>query len=223
MFVFCGCFASFTYLRPFLEQTTHASPSWVSIVLLVFGLAYFAGNAFAPRMIQRDIRNALLKPPIFLVLISVGFLFFGSSLFATVILVFLWGAAFGATRAWFNSSFYEEATRIKDLTNGIGVDSVLECVGTQESMMQAIRCTRPGGAIGYVGVPHGVEFAGEKLFYTHVHLHGGPAPVRQYLPHLIDLALNRKINPGKVFGLALPLEQVAEGYRAMDERRGPRW
>ena len=73
MFVFCGRFASFTYLRPFLERTTHASPAWVSIVLLVFGLAYFAGNSFAPRMIQRDIHNALLKPPIFLALISVGF------------------------------------------------------------------------------------------------------------------------------------------------------
>ena len=95
MFVFCGRFASFTYLRPFLEQTTHASPTWVSIVLLVFGLAYFAGNSFAPRMIQRDLRNALLKPPIFLALISVGFLFLGSSLYAVVILVFLWGAAFG--------------------------------------------------------------------------------------------------------------------------------
>src|SRR5439155_20985404 len=76
----------------------------------------------------------------------------------------------------------EGVAHIKDLTNGIGIDSVLECVGTQESMMQAIRCTRPGGAIGYVGVPHGVELGGEKLFYTHVHLHGGPAPVRQYLP-----------------------------------------
>lgn len=95
MFVFCGRFASFTYLRPFLEQTTHASPTSVSVVLLVFGLAYFAGNAFAPRMIQRDIRNALLKPPILLALIAVGFLFFGSSLYATIILVFLWGAAFG--------------------------------------------------------------------------------------------------------------------------------
>lgn len=95
MFVFCGRFASFTYLRPFLERTTHASPVWISIVLLVFGLAYFAGNSFAPRMIQRDIRNALLKPPIFLALISVGFLLFGNSLYATVILVFLWGAGFG--------------------------------------------------------------------------------------------------------------------------------
>src|SRR5437773_6730361 len=113
----------------------------------------------------------------------------------------------------------EGVARIKDLTKGIGVDSALECVGTQESMMQAIRCTRPGGAIGYVGVPHGVELGGEQLFYTHVHLHGGPAPVRQYLPKLIDLVLNGKINPGKVFDLTLPLEQVAEGYRAMDERR----
>jgi DHA1 family purine ribonucleoside efflux pump-like MFS transporter len=95
MFVFCGRFASFTYLRPFLEQTTHASPTWVSVVLLVFGLAYFAGNVFAPRMIQRDIRNALLAPPLLLALISIGFLFFGSSLFATIILVFLWGAGFG--------------------------------------------------------------------------------------------------------------------------------
>lgn len=109
--------------------------------------------------------------------------------------------------------------RIKELTHGIGADAVLECVGTQESMTQAIRCTRPGGSVGYVGVPHGVELDGEKLFYTHVHLHGGPAPVRRFLPELIDLVLSGKINPGKVFDLTLPLEQVAEGYRAMDERR----
>jgi threonine dehydrogenase-like Zn-dependent dehydrogenase len=109
--------------------------------------------------------------------------------------------------------------RIKDLTNGVGADSVLECVGTQESMMQAIRSTRPGGSTGYVGVPHGVELNGEKLFFAHVHLHGGPAPVRRFLPDLIDLVWSGKINPGKVFDLTLPLEQVAEGYRAMDERR----
>ena len=109
--------------------------------------------------------------------------------------------------------------RIKELTNGIGADSVLECVGTQESMTQAISSTRPGGYVGYVGVPHGVEFNGEQLFYTHVHLHGGPAPVRRYLPELIELVLNGTINPGKVFDLTLPLDQVAEGYRAMDERR----
>src|SRR6266566_5295472 len=113
----------------------------------------------------------------------------------------------------------EGVARIKELTKGIGADSALECVGTQESMMQAIRSTRPGGYVGYVGVPHGVELNGEELFYSHVHLHGGPAPVRRFLPELIDLVWNGKINPGKVFDLILPLDQVAEGYRAMDERR----
>src|SRR5438093_649860 len=109
--------------------------------------------------------------------------------------------------------------RVTDMTGGVGADSVLECVGTQESMMQAIHCTRRGGYVSYVGVPHGVELKGEELFFAHVHLHGGPAPVRRYLPKLIDLVLNRKIDPGKVFDLTLPLAQVAEGYRAMDERR----
>jgi len=109
--------------------------------------------------------------------------------------------------------------RIKELTKGIGADSVLECVGTQESMMQAIRSTRPGGGIGYVGVPHGVQLDGEQLFFSHVHLHGGPAPVRRYLPQLITLVLEGRINPSKVFDLVLPLDRVAEGYRAMDERR----
>lgn len=113
----------------------------------------------------------------------------------------------------------EGVARIQELTKGIGADSVLECVGTQESMTQAIRSTRPGGYVGYVGVPHGVAFNGEQLFYSHVHLHGGPAPVRRYLPELIQLVWDRKIDPGKVFDLTLPLEQVAEGYRAMDERR----
>jgi threonine dehydrogenase-like Zn-dependent dehydrogenase len=113
----------------------------------------------------------------------------------------------------------EAVAVIKKLTDGVGADSVLECVGTQESMMQAVRCTRPGGFIGYVGVPHGVALEGDKLFFAHVHLHGGPAPVRRYLPTLIDLVWSRKINPGKVFDLVLPLDQVAEGYRAMDTRR----
>ena len=113
----------------------------------------------------------------------------------------------------------EGITRIKDLTKGIGADSVLECVGTQESMMQAIRSTRPGGFVSYVGVPHGVELDGAGLFFAEVHLHGGPAPVRRYLPELINLVLTEKINPGKVFDLTLPIDQVAEGYRAMDERR----
>jgi len=109
--------------------------------------------------------------------------------------------------------------RIKDLTGGIGADSVLECVGTEESMMQAIRSTRPGGSIGYVGVPHGAALDVQNLFFALVRLHGGPAPVRRYLPNLIKLVWDRKINPGKVFDLVLPIEQVAEGYRAMDERR----
>src|SRR5271167_1762951 len=113
----------------------------------------------------------------------------------------------------------EGVARITDMTKGLGADSVLECVGTQQSMMQAIRCTRKGGYVGYVGVPHGVEMKGEELFFAHVHLHGGPAPVRRFLPKLIELVLARKINPGKVFDLTLPLDQVAEGYRAMDERR----
>ena len=109
--------------------------------------------------------------------------------------------------------------RIKKLTDGIGADSVLECVGTQESMMQAIRPTRPDGYVGYVGVPHGVELNGEGAVLQPLHLHGGPAPVRRFLPELIDLVWNGKINSGKVFDLTLPLDQVAEGYRAMDERR----
>lgn len=113
----------------------------------------------------------------------------------------------------------EGAARIKQLTDGVGADSVLECVGTQESMTQAIRSTRPGGAVGYVGVPHGVQLKGEDLFYRHVRLLGGPAPVRRYLPHLIDLVWRRQIDPGKVFDLMLPLDDVAEGYRAMDTRR----
>jgi threonine dehydrogenase-like Zn-dependent dehydrogenase len=109
--------------------------------------------------------------------------------------------------------------RIKDLTDGLGAHSVIEAVGTQESMLQAIGSTRPGGHVGYVGVAHGVELPGTELFYSHVHLHGGPAPVRRFLPELIDLVWTRQIDPGKVFDLTLPLEQAAEGYQAMDERR----
>ncbi|UGQ11081.1 zinc-dependent alcohol dehydrogenase family protein [Yinghuangia sp. ASG 101] len=109
--------------------------------------------------------------------------------------------------------------RIKEMAGGLGAHSVIEAVGTQESMMQAIRSTRPGGHVGYVGVSHDVALPGEELFFSHVHLHGGPAPVRQYLPELIDLIWRREIDPGKVFDLALPLDQAAEAYRAMDERR----
>jgi threonine dehydrogenase-like Zn-dependent dehydrogenase len=109
--------------------------------------------------------------------------------------------------------------RIKELTGGLGAHSVVEAVGTQESMLQAIGATRPGGHVGFVGVAHGVELPVEGLFWSLVHLHGGPAPVRRFLPELVDLIWNRQIDPGKVFDLTLPLEQAAEGYRAMDERR----
>ncbi|HEX6817504.1 MAG TPA: zinc-dependent alcohol dehydrogenase family protein [Ktedonobacterales bacterium] len=109
--------------------------------------------------------------------------------------------------------------QIKELTDGLGAHSVVEAVGTQESMLQAIRSTRPGGSVGYVGVSHGVALPGEELFFAEIHLMGGPAPVRRFLPELIDLIWKGKIDPGKVFDLELPLEQAAEGYRAMDERR----
>jgi threonine dehydrogenase-like Zn-dependent dehydrogenase len=109
--------------------------------------------------------------------------------------------------------------RIKDLTGGLGAHSVIEAVGTQESMMQAIRSTRPGGHVGYVGVSHDVALPGDELFFSATHLHGGPAPVRRFLPELIDLIWQRRIDPGKVFDLTLPLDDAAEGYRAMDERR----
>src|SRR5437870_3459877 len=113
----------------------------------------------------------------------------------------------------------EGVARIKEHTSGLGAHSVIEAVGTQESMMQAIRSTRPGGHVGYVGVAHDVELPGEELFFSHVHLHGGPAPVRRFLPQLVDLIWNRRIDPGKVFDLELPLAQAAAGYQAMDQRR----
>lgn len=109
--------------------------------------------------------------------------------------------------------------RIKELTNGLGAHSVIEAVGTQESMMQALRSTRPGGYVGYVGVSHNVTLPGDELFMSHVHLHGGPAPVRRFLPDLMDRIWQRKIHPAKVFDLELPLDDAAEGYRAMDSRR----
>ena len=109
--------------------------------------------------------------------------------------------------------------RIKDLTDGLGAHSVIEAVGTQEAMMQAIRSTRPGGHVGYVGVTHDVTLPGEEMFFSHVHLHGGPAPVRRFLPDLMDRIWNRRIQPGRVFDLEMPLDEAADGYRAMDERR----
>ncbi|SEJ89656.1 Threonine dehydrogenase [Sphingomonas sp. OV641] len=113
----------------------------------------------------------------------------------------------------------EGVAKVKELTGNVGADAVLECVGMEESMWQAINCARPGATIGYVGVPHGVEFDGSKLFFAQKGLMGGPAPVRRFLPDLIDRVLRREIAPGKVFDLQIPLADVAEGYKAMDERR----
>jgi len=113
----------------------------------------------------------------------------------------------------------EGVARIKELTDGLGAHSVVEAVGTQESMMQAIRSTRPGGHVGYVGVSHDVQLPGEELFFSHVHLHGGPAPVRRFLPDLMDRIWDRRIDPGKVFDLELPLGEAAAGYQAMDTRQ----
>ena len=108
---------------------------------------------------------------------------------------------------------------IKDMTHGLGAHSVVEAVGTQESMMQAVRSTRPGGHLGFVGVSHDVALPGLELFFAEITMLGGPAPVRRFLPELIDLIWNRSIDPGQVFDLTFPLEDAAVGYRAMDERR----
>ena len=111
------------------------------------------------------------------------------------------------------------AAKVKGLTGGYGAHGVVEAVGTEESMWQAINSARAGGYVGYVGVAHGVQLDGLKLFFTGVHLHGGPAPVRRFLPELIQLIWDRAIDPGKVFDLTLPLDEAADGYKAMDERR----
>ncbi|TDZ98505.1 zinc-dependent alcohol dehydrogenase family protein [Mycobacteroides salmoniphilum] len=112
----------------------------------------------------------------------------------------------------------EGVEAVRELTGGYGAHSVIEAVGTQEAMMQAIRATRPGGHVGYVGVGHDISLPGEELFFSGVHLHGGPAPVRRFLPELIDLIWQQRIDPGKVFDLQLPLEGAADAYRAMDQR-----
>jgi threonine dehydrogenase-like Zn-dependent dehydrogenase len=113
----------------------------------------------------------------------------------------------------------EGIARIMEMTKGVGADSVLECVGLDESMQQAIGACRPGGTIGYVGVPHGVTFDGQKLFFSQRRMLGGPAPVRRFLPDLMGRVLKGTIRPGKVFDQILPLAEVAQGYRTMDERR----
>ncbi len=108
---------------------------------------------------------------------------------------------------------------VTELTDGVGADAVLECVGTGEAMTTAIRVARPGATVGYVGVPHGVELPVRAMFSRNVGVAGGVAPVREYLPMLRDLVLAGDIDPGVVFDLEVPLAEVAEAYAAMDERR----
>jgi len=108
---------------------------------------------------------------------------------------------------------------VRELTNGLGADCVLECVGTEESVVQSLKSARPGGMVGWVGVPHVSDIPQTHMFWRNVGLRGGPAPVRAYLPDLLDRVLSGDINPGRVFDLTLPLSEVAEAYAAMDERR----
>ncbi len=126
--------------------------------------------------------------------------------------------AFGATHVVAERG-KEGAEAVKELTGGVGGDAVLECVGNDAAMKQAFGVARPGGTVGFVGVPHGVELPIRRMFQKNIGLRGGMAPVRAYLPELLGLVLDGTIDPGPVFDLTLPLDQVAEGYRAMDERR----
>jgi threonine dehydrogenase-like Zn-dependent dehydrogenase len=113
----------------------------------------------------------------------------------------------------------EGGKRIKEITDGIGADAVLECVGTDDSMQLAFAAARPAAMVGFVGVPHGVQLPVQRMFGKNVGLAGGVAPVRRYLPQLLDLVTSGTVNPGLVFDSVMPLSEVAEGYRAMDERR----
>jgi len=126
--------------------------------------------------------------------------------------------SFGATHV-FPERGEEGVARVMELTGGIGADAVMECVGTDESTRQALRSARAGATVGFVGVPHGVTVEGTDLFRLHVGLRGGPAPVRRFLPDLVERVLSDRIDPGRVFDLTLPLEETPAAYRAMDERR----
>ncbi|MGA8988202.1 zinc-dependent alcohol dehydrogenase family protein [Aeromicrobium sp.] len=111
------------------------------------------------------------------------------------------------------------AALVREIFDGIGADHVLECVGTKDSMDQAMRSVRPGGRIGYVGIPHDAVVDLPSMFGRNIGIAGGVAPVRAYLEELLPDVLAGTVSPGDVFDLTLPLDQVAEGYRAMDERR----
>ena len=113
----------------------------------------------------------------------------------------------------------EGVARVLDLTDGIGADAVLECVGTDSAMKQALRSARPGAMVGYVGVPHGVNLPINAMFGRNVGVAGGMAPVRKYLPDLLERTLSGRADAGAVFDATMPLDDVAEAYAAMDERR----
>ena len=111
------------------------------------------------------------------------------------------------------------AEAVMAMTDGIGVDAALECVGTNESMATAFAVARPGSVVGAIGAPHGVEVPIETVIFRNVGLRGGVAPVRRYLPELLEAVLAGAINPGRILDFETDLEHVVDGYRAMDERR----
>jgi threonine dehydrogenase-like Zn-dependent dehydrogenase len=113
----------------------------------------------------------------------------------------------------------EAVEQVQNLTDGVGVDAALECVGTNEAMQTAIAISRAGAIVGNVGLPHGVDLPAGTLFARNIGVHGGPAPVRAYLPALLDDVLAGRINPGKVFDYRTDLDGIAAAYAAMDQRR----
>jgi hypothetical protein len=114
----------------------------------------------------------------------------------------------------------DEATAaVMELTDGVGVDATLECVGTGQAMETALSIARPGSLVGYVGVPHGVELPVDQMFFRNTGVLGGPAPVRHYMPELLEDVLDGEIEPGRVFDFETDLDGVPEAYAAMDERR----
>jgi threonine dehydrogenase-like Zn-dependent dehydrogenase len=113
----------------------------------------------------------------------------------------------------------EAVERVRELTDGFGVHSVLECVGLEQSMLTALSIARPGGAVGRVGVPQDAMMPASQLaFYNNLTVSGGPAPVRAYIGELLPDVLEGTIEPGRVLDRTMPLEEVPDGYRAMNDR-----
>jgi threonine dehydrogenase-like Zn-dependent dehydrogenase len=108
---------------------------------------------------------------------------------------------------------------ILEMTDGLGVDAALECVGTRESMNTAFAIARAGSVVGAVGAPHDVEVPIDVVIFRNIGLRGGVAPARKYIPDLLPDVLAGRINPGRVFDFETDLDGIAEAYAAMDERR----